>query len=251
MSDSTILMVAIGTGVIGILLVIGGAVFWYSISRTRKPRPENRRRSRSLVIPLVLLICMVALLTLASAGIGVWWLVIGRGGIQNSPESVAQRFLKGEMQSNDLAPDGRYEAADYKGYGSDPLAWVVGDSRGSSIDPFNYTWAVQSDSRTDYELEIQDVIVRDSLRPNSKEVTVIYTERYNEIQPPWCEKPLGEVTSEDMQPVPPEQWHLTGKHVVRESQAAFFIMEQLNDRWVVWCAEIEPSVIFLPDLCEY
>jgi len=168
----------------------------------------------------------------------------------SDPKRVAQRFFEGGAQPDDLAPDGRYESASLKGYGNDPMAWLAGELRGSSIDPFNDMWAVRSDARTDYALEIHNIIVRDSLRPNSKEVTIIYTERYNQIQPPWMSKPLGGVTSEDMKPVPPEQWYLTGKYIVRD-QVAFFIVEQLDDRWVVWCAEIEPSSDFLPDICTY
>lgn len=168
----------------------------------------------------------------------------------SDPKHVAQRFLEGSAKPDDLAPDCRYESASLKGYGNDPMAWIAGDLRGSSIDPFNYMWAVRSDPRTDYEIEIRNIIVRDSLRPNSKEVTIMYAERYNQIQPPWTSKPLGEITSEDMKPVPPEQWHLTGEYIVRD-QVAFFIVEQLDGPWVIWCAEIEPSSDFLPDICTY
>ena len=59
-----------------------------------------------------------------------------------------------------------------------------------------------------------------------------------------------EITNEDMKPVPPEQWYLTGEYISRD-QVAFFIVEQLDGQWVVWCAENEPSSDFLPDICTY
>jgi hypothetical protein len=234
-------------------LVSGEGVRPLSAAPSPTPRSQKRRSNNRTR----LLIALFVVISLIVVGIvGVLSLTRISSPITdaidlNNPERVAQRFLEGEAQPDDLAPDGKYESASLKGYGNDPMAWLAGELRGSSIDPFNYTWAVHSDPRTDYESEIHDVIVRDSLRPNSKEVTIIYTERYNEMQPPWALKPLGEITAEDMKPVPPEQWHLTGEFIIRENQAAFFILEQLDGQWVIWCAEIEPSSVFLPDICTY
>lgn len=169
---------------------------------------------------------------------------------QDKPEDVALRFLTGEATFSDLAPDGKYESASVHGHSGDPMAVIAWEWGDTSINPFDDLWAIRSDSRTEYEMEIQSLIVRDSLRPNSKEITVLYAEHYNQIRPPWTLLPLSEVTKEDMEPVPSEQWHLTGEYISR-GQVAFFIMEKLDNRWVVWCAEIDANTKFIPDICTY
>lgn len=134
----------------------------------------------------------------------------------NSPENVAKRFLNGNADINDIAPDGVYEST----FGFDRI------------------WFNQMGPGREPEIEISNIIVRDSMRPNSKEVTIWYVQRYNELKPP----------NDDWE-APLEEW-LVGERVEDEG-TVFFILESLNNRWVIWCAETGTSSSRFPDLCEY
>lgn len=136
---------------------------------------------------------------------------------QSKPENLAQRFLEGEAEPDDFAPDGTYEST----FG------------------FDMIWFNQMGPGREHELEIHDVIVRDSMRPNSKEVTIWYTQRYNELDPP-----------NNNWDAPLEEWILTGERI-EDDGTAFFVLELLEGRWVVWCAETGGSSPRFPDLCEY
>lgn len=248
MSNHTILALAVGVGALGLLVLVGGVVGLYLNTRTYRrtdTTTEGNHGSKRFLIGFAGMAGLLACVVLA--GVACWgsaggWLPFGKvfsltdtlG--YNSPERVAQRFLSGEFGPDDLASDSRYEI---DGFGLPPDG------------PFEEMWSVQLDPRAGYKLEIHDIVVRDSLRPNSKEVTILYSERYNQLMPPWYFTPLGELTSEDTAPVPVDQWQLTGEHTEHRWYAAFLIVERQEGRWVVWCAEIEPDVATLPDKCSY
>jgi hypothetical protein len=120
-------------------------------------------------------------------------------------ERVAMRFFRGEFSEDDTAPDGTFETTGEYGL----------------FEGYEWIWV-----RPD-EAEIKEVIVRDSMRPNSKEVTIMF--------------------SLPSDPDSDSEW---GWDI--DEGTAFIVVESLDGRWVVWCAELEAgSTPTFPDVCEY
>jgi len=119
-------------------------------------------------------------------------------------EEVAMRFFRGEASQSDATRDVKFQTTGEYGYN-------LG---------YEWVWA-QPDAA-----QIDEIIVRDSLRPNSKEITVFFD------LPDLLEDGDG-------------WWGI-------DDGAAFIMVERIDGRWKVWCAELaEGASSSFPDICKY